>query len=294
MLTAKFRGASRIGENPTSGSVYAAKPSLWRCTALRRGFTLIELLVVVAIIAILAAFLLPALKGAKASARSIVCMNNLRQIHIAFSLYANDHRGAIPPTCRFGSSQPGLWNYYWLMIGNSYLGASQTYQTSPGYPAVANGPRYPILQCPAETGAPLMGGAYTTPTIMYNSPWLPSSYAMNFAMNYNPSINTPSAAKLGECTANLIGVYSSVYQVYDASQVSFMMDCAIWSQGWAAPEFTYDIDNPAVWSVYGYYAFRHPGGRANILYLDGHVAAMRPSAGMPGGTGTYLWNWKYP
>ena len=55
------------------------------------GFTLIELLVVIAIIAILAALLLPALSGAKESARSIRCLNNLRQWSLAMQMYTGDH-----------------------------------------------------------------------------------------------------------------------------------------------------------------------------------------------------------
>jgi len=58
----------------------------------RWAFTLIELLVVVAVIAILAALLLPALGGAKQAALSTACKNDLRQIGIGMSLYTSDYQ----------------------------------------------------------------------------------------------------------------------------------------------------------------------------------------------------------
>ena len=62
----------------------------------RNGFTLIELLVVIAVIAILAGMLLPALSKAREKGRSAVCMNNLRQLALAFMMYAQDNDGFAP------------------------------------------------------------------------------------------------------------------------------------------------------------------------------------------------------
>ncbi len=65
---------------------------------MKMRFTLIELLVVVAIIAILAALLLPALSVARERGRTAVCMSNERQIGVAFHLYAGDFDSWLPKT----------------------------------------------------------------------------------------------------------------------------------------------------------------------------------------------------
>jgi prepilin-type N-terminal cleavage/methylation domain-containing protein len=62
----------------------------------RRAFTLIELLVTIAIIAILAALLLPALAQGKAQGKRAACISNLRQTGIAIQCYSQDYNGSIP------------------------------------------------------------------------------------------------------------------------------------------------------------------------------------------------------
>ncbi|MEQ9461294.1 MAG: prepilin-type N-terminal cleavage/methylation domain-containing protein [Phycisphaeraceae bacterium] len=85
------------------------------------GFTLIELLVVISIISLLIGILLPALGAARASARTMACLSNLRQTGLAFSIYATDHNDLFP-------SRSDLW--YRANVLGQYIQGGDT--TTPG------------------------------------------------------------------------------------------------------------------------------------------------------------------
>lgn len=123
------------------------------------SFTLVELLVVIAIIAILAAMLLPALRGARDAAHRAACMGNQRQIGAALINYAGDSDGKFPLTGNIIANPPNSMVVLpWDSAIHTYLGGSVSQsvllarQDNYGLdPTITPTHPVPVLRCPADT-----------------------------------------------------------------------------------------------------------------------------------------------
>ncbi len=79
----------------------------------KRAFTLVELLVVIAIIALLMSILMPALTHTRNQAKAVLCLSNLKQWGLVFSMYTDDNEGSFM-TGIDGACWDGGWGYWWM------------------------------------------------------------------------------------------------------------------------------------------------------------------------------------
>jgi prepilin-type N-terminal cleavage/methylation domain-containing protein len=151
---------------------------------LRSAFTLIELLVVVAVIAILASLLFPAISVAKAKTRRTICMNNLSQIALGVRMYSDDSNDISPKNQVTTNTAPLNWGGYKKLM-KTYVGLNG-----------ASSPGDKLFACPADIFYYdiYSAGAEFFSKSLHDQAWFDySSYLFNGGNQYNKSLTRSPA-----------------------------------------------------------------------------------------------------
>ncbi|HSV74269.1 MAG TPA: DUF1559 domain-containing protein [Chthonomonadales bacterium] len=238
---------------------------------MRRGFTLIELLVVIAIIAILAAILFPVFAQARAKARQTSCLNNMKQLAVAFHMYTQDWAETLPMLFyrhlgARGETQPcnrGAWRWGW---------AVQPYVQS-----------FDVFYCPSDQtdwAPPGQLGFRDR-----SNPFWGYLFGLFPSYGYNADVLAPTAD--GGSPVPLPSIGRPLAAVGRPAEVPLLVE-STWSPP-SSPAMIvmgfYRVYPPHFWAgnppltgmSFGRCWPRHHG-RANVAFVDGHVKGLTVEA----------------
>lgn len=215
-----------------------------------RGFTLVELLVVIGIIAVLSAILFPAFTSARERARQIACLNNEKQIGVAFMQYVQDYDGCFPLLQPSGNNA-----YRW------------TYAISP-YTTAKYGAKNDLYHCPSAPTVSDYGYSMyeTNPWVVLNSttPFTENStnHVTELALIMETGVNSASNGSAGYYIEPSWWWWGGAQwpPVFAGPTAS-----SVWDNDSNDPTWNYNVG--LGWSMPRY---RH-NGTTNVLFCDGHV-----------------------
>ncbi len=244
----------------------------------RIGFTLIELLVVIAIIAILAAILFPVFARAKAKARAITCLSNVKQLAVSVKMYQSDWDDYFPPIESHDRTMfvPGYRQYNWF-YHSDYDGSSWLVMGTPGglmCPYVQN---YDIIVCPDWDQLPAVLPDGRQPPRAYH----PScSYGPNGFLGWHSD---------DCCGTQLVTWARAGERIKESTLQNIVHTIMLADMAYGAwGQFIYP---PCTYTIYNTIGPRHMGN-FNAAFCDGHARACDPATYFtfaPGECG----NWDY-
>lgn len=220
-----------------------------------RGFTLLELLVVIVIIAVLSTLALSGWNMYRGLATRAVCSSNLRQLSAAVNLYTADSNGFFPP---YVTSNPGGGRMWYFGLETSPPGSGEGDRDLD----LTQGPLYPYIEA--------VGKIEVCPGFnYYNALWKPKFKGASYGYGYNWLLG----GRLGGTPVNVATLSSGgrVILFGDCGQVNTFQAPATPKKPMIEEFYVINETDKTI-------HFRH-GGRANILFVDGHVESMKPYPG---------------
>jgi prepilin-type N-terminal cleavage/methylation domain-containing protein/prepilin-type processing-associated H-X9-DG protein len=246
------------------------------------AFTLVELLVVVAIIAILASLLMPALGHARTAARTVLCVGNLRQQYLGFTQFADDHQGTVP-TCYQYPFPEGLGRYLWPPYYDVFYGAPANgyngYSGQGTQYATASVKRCPLFECPGvarEQVAGVWKRVDGAGLLDDNSRYI--DYGIGMWLTYWYGFRSPSLVNMNQfedLDRYTVDTHTSEEQF--KSRRFFGPESVVRGDGTAVSPTDLAIAGDCTyywWGIASGPRYRHQG-RANALSLDGSVRGAR-------------------
>jgi len=214
----------------------------------KKAFTLIELLVVIAIIAILAALLLPALAAAKRKAQRINCVNDLKQVGIAFRLWEGDNQDRYPMSVQ--TIKSGALEYVFSTLNPD---PGTHYSLCSVFTVMSNEVNTPkILFCPADNGVwistPRTSATnwntfdpYTTSAGTRTYLYL-SYFVCGDAFESYPQMILTGDRNIGACGAGNLGIPATITNATTSGQAKWGSDAAT-TPAWAWDQASLHLKN---------------------------------------------------